>query len=411
MAAPIAAAAAKAVAKKVFVDILTEPEKLLKVILIVIGAILVLLLILALPALLLVSVPTLLMTQPNQAQNVTQQQLETIAIYQVAPISINKEAMEWVEKMKKENSSADIIETQIDFSLTWQKIMAIDTIRLNQDFKKSNKKDILDIGNKFLKKDVRRVVITETYEDSSGKKHTVDKVKVIISVTTKTIDEVGTELGYNDFQKGSAQNICNVISGVDIESKQNKYDLDMSDLKEYPPGNAKIPYFSQADARWATSSYGDGTIRSSGCGPTSLSMVVFGLTGRSDINPKSVADWAFANGYRSEGNGSYWSLMTEGGRHYGLNVEEVSRKNPKKIIEALSQGKPVISSMGPGHFTAGGHFIVLRGLSSDGKILVNDPASVQRSEQSWDVSIIMSESSTAGGDAGSPFWIFSQGGN
>ena len=32
----------------------------------------------------------------------------------------------------------------------------------------------------------------------------------------------------------------------------------------------------------------------------------------------------------------------------------------------------MILSMNPGHFTKSGHFIVLRGITSDGKILVND---------------------------------------
>lgn len=63
--------------------------------------------------------------------------------------------------------------------------------------------------------------------------------------------------------------------------------------------------------------------------------------------------------------------------------------------------------MGKGHFTNGGHFIVLRGITEDGKILVHDSASVNRSNQEWDLSLIMNESSKNGGANGSPFWIFS----
>ena len=59
--------------------------------------------------------------------------------------------------------------------------------------------------------------------------------------------------------------------------------------------------------------------------------------------------------------------------------------------------------MAEGHFTKGGHFIVLRGMQ-DGKILVADPASYQRSGQSWDLSIILDEASRRAG-AGGPFWI------
>lgn len=40
---------------------------------------------------------------------------------------------------------------------------------------------------------------------------------------------------------------------------------------------------------------------------------------------------------------------------------------------ALSSGKLVISSQSPGLFTNGGHYIVLTGLDSNGKVYVNDP--------------------------------------
>ena len=59
--------------------------------------------------------------------------------------------------------------------------------------------------------------------------------------------------------------------------------------------------------------------------------------------------------------------------------------------------------MQKGHFTSGGHFIVLRGVQ-DGNVLVADPGSYSRSQQSWDLSIILSEASTRAG-AGGPFWI------
>ena len=55
------------------------------------------------------------------------------------------------------------------------------------------------------------------------------------------------------------------------------------------------------------------------------------------------------------------------------------------------------------HFTSSGHFIVLRGVK-DGKILVADPASRSRSNQEWDLSIILNEAGRGTG-AGGPVWI------
>ena len=60
--------------------------------------------------------------------------------------------------------------------------------------------------------------------------------------------------------------------------------------------------------------------------------------------------------------------------------------------------------MGPGHFTKGGHFIVLRGITNDGKILVADPASYTRSQEEWDLEIITDECSQYS-LLSAPFWI------
>lgn len=59
--------------------------------------------------------------------------------------------------------------------------------------------------------------------------------------------------------------------------------------------------------------------------------------------------------------------------------------------------------MSAGHFTSSGHFIVLRGIQ-DEQILVADPASRTRSEQSWELSIILNEASKAA-SSGGLFWI------
>ena len=63
----------------------------------------------------------------------------------------------------------------------------------------------------------------------------------------------------------------------------------------------------------------------------------------------------------------------------------------------------IVAIMSAGHFTSSGHFIVLRGVK-DEKILVADPASRTRSEQGWELSIILNEASKAAGSGG-PFWI------
>ena len=55
------------------------------------------------------------------------------------------------------------------------------------------------------------------------------------------------------------------------------------------------------------------------------------------------------------------------------------------MLDSIAKdGKLVIAIMSAGHFTRGGHFIVLRGITDDGKILVADCASYERSQKEWD---------------------------
>ena len=172
--------------------------------------------------------------------------------------------------------------------------------------------------------------------------------------------------------------------------------------------NAATPvvYYNQTDARWGNRMYGrSGTIGEAGCGPTALAIVVASLTANK-VTPYDMAQWSVANGYRCEGSGSYQSLIPDGGRHYGLTVTSIGWDG-KKLVEALQEGKLVIAIMSKGHFTSSGHFIVLRGVTAEDKLLVADPASVKRSNKEWDLRIVTGEASRKVGSAGGPFWVLS----
>lgn len=172
----------------------------------------------------------------------------------------------------------------------------------------------------------------------------------------------------------------------------------------FKDGNREVVYYNQVDSRWKDNLYGKtSTIGLSGCGPTTLAMVVSSLTGKK-ISPLGMCNWAYANGYCCEGSGSYHSLIPEGAKHFGLNVKGYRTNEYGNVAKALSEGKLIIVIMGKGHFTSGGHFIVLRGITSAGKVLVSDPVSRKRSNQEWDFSIIVNEA-RKGADAGGPFWV------
>jgi len=158
--------------------------------------------------------------------------------------------------------------------------------------------------------------------------------------------------------------------------------------KDYKKG--KIPLFIQWDKRWGYEKYGSDFIAVNGCGPTSLAMVAVGLTGNTKINPKVVADYSNDKGYLVKGVGTNWDLMTYGARNFKIAGREIPLSK-ESILQTLRKGQPIIVSMGPGEFTTAGHYIVLTGVNSNNKIIVNDPDSKLRSKKTWDINIFLKE--------------------
>lgn len=164
-----------------------------------------------------------------------------------------------------------------------------------------------------------------------------------------------------------------------------------------------FPYLLQNDSRWGSLPYTSTgnpsqTIGSSSCGPTSMAIVLrsFGV----DITPKETCQFALDNGMRTANSGTSWDFFQAIGNKYGLTTEELG-VSESGILNALKNAKPVIASMGPPTFTSGGHYIDLVGIK-DGKIVVNDCASKERSMVTYSPSVFTSE--------GSNFWAFSKNG-
>ena len=170
----------------------------------------------------------------------------------------------------------------------------------------------------------------------------------------------------------------------------------------FTDGATEVIYFNQLDDRYANQPYGTDNISGYGCGPTAMAIVVSSLT--DDLmDPVEMAQWAYEHGYWCSKSGSYHSLIPGAAKAWDRPVEGCTPSEPQRIVDALSQGKLVVALMTKGHFTSGGHFIVLRGVQDD-KILVADPSSYARSQKAWDLSIILNEASRRAG-AGGPFWI------
>ena len=230
----------------------------------------------------------------------------------------------------------------------------------------------------------------------------------VLVISDMTPTELMDKLGMDEQQRMWAEVIYNTICDAEYSAPNGSMDntagMDFSDVVFTGRGNSKdVVYFSQYDSRWGGLMYGlTNTIAGAGCGPTSLAICVSTLTD-TVVTPPEVCDWSVKTGHRCEGSGSYHSLIPDGAAHYNVPCRGIGQ-NGNELVKALQDGKLVIAIMSAGHFTRGGHFIVLRGITDDGKILVADCASYERSQKEWDLSIFLAECNK-GAAAGGPFWV------
>ena len=111
----------------------------------------------------------------------------------------------------------------------------------------------------------------------------------------------------------------------------------------------------------------DVTVEESGCGAACVAMVVGYFEPDDAPEPDDVMSLAGKLGlYRGDGLGrdALRLLLDE----YG--VEGHWHKMDARAIEnTLRKGTPIVEYVGAGYFTENGHYVVLRGITEDGKLL------------------------------------------
>lgn len=142
-----------------------------------------------------------------------------------------------------------------------------------------------------------------------------------------------------------------------------------------------VPLFVQWDKRWGYEKYSGNFFAASGCGPTTLSMVVVYLTHNRDASPLAVAKYSKKAGYSVDGSGSSWTLISEGCRHYGVKAKTVALDESRMKAE-LDAGHLIVVNVGLGDFTDTGHFMVITGYDDEG-FSINDPNSIEKSGKRW----------------------------
>ena len=157
-------------------------------------------------------------------------------------------------------------------------------------------------------------------------------------------------------------------------------------------GGLPIPQLYQHDYKKVVCVYNGirRSVSTSGCGATCLSMLIAYETGYTYQSPYTVFRDACQQGLY-KGSGLSRSAMSQLAEQYAL-IGQWMDLNAQELLQTLEEGKPVIAHMGPGLFTQGGHYILLRGLTEEGGVLVNDPASPERSAMAYPVEVFIQES-------------------
>ena len=134
-----------------------------------------------------------------------------------------------------------------------------------------------------------------------------------------------------------------------------------------------VPLYFQND--YPDTMFGIGTVETSGCSITSLAMVATYMTGHEYL-PDELAGYF---GGRAENNMARMEYGID-----KLRLPCYKAKNWHVVMESLEMGKVVILLVDEKSiFTDSQHFIVLTGITRDGKILVNDSNALNY--ERWDL--------------------------
>lgn len=171
-------------------------------------------------------------------------------------------------------------------------------------------------------------------------------------------------------EKSSSSDFVEAFPDLNIPVRKREIQNTINlDKREY----VLIPQYYQSD--YPAILYGNGTIATSGCSITSIAMVATYLTGYQYM-PDELA---YYFGGRAENNMARLELASEA---LGLPYEKP--KNWHYTLAELEKGKVAIVLVNENSpFTESQHFIVLTGMTEDGRIMVNDP--FQPNYEKWDL--------------------------
>lgn len=151
-----------------------------------------------------------------------------------------------------------------------------------------------------------------------------------------------------------------------------------------PEKVGNVVYYSQHDPRWKDIPYGSGNISMDGCGASSLAMVVSSLSDKVITPADAAAVLKSINGVTDTGSTKHAQLVAAPADIApGLRSQVLSNFSDLNVVRQVldAGGLIMINGTDAGHddpstpATTGGHFIVIRGVTPSGDILIADPNS------------------------------------
>lgn len=240
------------------------------------------------------------------------------------------------------------------------------------------------------------------YAPINSKKGIFDKEKRTLELKDGKTKVIITNIEANNYKNIEAGNFIGTAENDKISmyvEKDGKFInpilLVRNKIEEESQGFFGIPQMYQIDKKWGAQPYGSMNISSAACGPSSISMAVSHLTGKLQTpeDLTSVLGGATSPHFIN-GVGSGFTIFPAAAKHYNLKTDTLGN-SVNRVVEELKKGRPVVLSLHSGYFTTGGHFVLATGITKDGKIYVNDPASRLRGEDTYTPEFIASQMQNA----------------
>jgi hypothetical protein len=237
-------------------------------------------------------------------------------------------------------------------------------------------------------------------DDSSYLKYTLEDSNEVYSIATGEVIATNDVenyiiIQYNDGIFIKYQNVIPVVFDSKIKRGEligycNKDTLELHtcdngkwiasewlyDGYERPEEGMNMPRMYQAGQEWSDIQYGTSTIGKGGCGPSAFAMAISGIKGKV-YTPEDIVNiiksMGSGNWYYQRGIGSNYTIFPKLADYFDINIDDSIGTSEAALKQCLNEGKVVIISIYSGKVYKGdGHFIVLRGLTEDGKFLIND---------------------------------------